>query len=191
MSEQLSPQNPVSHALKEAEAIINGAKERAQEILTAAEQNANEIKSQAYAEGVNFGKKEVLAASLKFLRDHEVLAKKLQREATLLAFEVIKKVFNYEDRSIIDPIQELAKKLFESSGAERSITLLINPKNADRVKSVASHISGLSGLKFTLKESIEINIDTLIMRSELGEVQVSLSDLLNELALFLDIRRSN
>lgn len=191
MAEQPPITNHITSALKEAEVIINGAKERAQEILKFAEKQAEQIKYDAYNEGIQFGKKEVIAASLKFLRDHEVLSRKLQREATNLAFEIIKKVFNYEDRSIIDPIHELAKKLFESSGAERAITLLINPINSERVAALANHINSLSGLKFILKESIEISGDTLVMRSELGEVQVSLSDLLNELAQFLDIRRSN
>ncbi len=188
MTEQNTTQKPVSQALREAETIINGAKERAQEILLAAEKTADTIKSKAYLEGINLGKEEIVAASLKFLRDHEVLSKKLQREASLLAFEIIKKVFNFEDRTIIDPIQALAKKIFESSGAERSITLITNPFNTNRIKAVASHITSLNNLKFTLKESDEVSQDTLIMRSELGEVQVSLSDLLTELASFLDIK---
>ncbi len=187
MSEQ-NIQNPVSQALREAETIINGAKERARDILVSAEQTAEEIKSQAYVQGMSLGKKELLAASLKFLRDHEVLSKKLQREASLLAFEIIKKIFNFEDKSIIDPIQALAKKIFESSGAERTITLITHPSNTSRIEKVATQIHSLNNLKFTLKESNDLHQDTLIMRSELGEVQVSLSDLLSELASFLDIK---
>jgi len=191
MSDQINSQNPVSQALREAENIINGAKERAQEILFETEKSAETIKSKAYLEGVNYGKKEIISASLKFIRDHEVLSKKLQREASLLAFEIIKKVFNYEDKSIIDPIQALAKKLLESSGAERSITLITHPTNSNRIRAVASEISSLNNLKFTLKESTDLNHDTLVMRSELGEVQVSLSDLLTELASFLDIKSTS
>jgi len=191
MSDQINTQNPVSQALREAENIINGAKERAQEILFDTEKSAETIKSKAYLEGVNFGKKEIVSASLKFIRDHEVLSKKLQREASLLAFEIIKKVFNYEDKSIIDPIQQLAKKLLESSGAERSITLITHPNNSHRIRAVASEISSLNNLKFTLKESTDLSHDTLVMRSELGEVQVSLSDLLTELASFLNIKSAS
>jgi len=79
MAEQNIPQNPVSQALREAETIINGAKERAQEIIFASEKTAETIRSKAYLEGINLGKKEIVSASLKFLRDHEVLSRKLQR----------------------------------------------------------------------------------------------------------------
>ncbi|HMO18868.1 MAG TPA: hypothetical protein PKA63_07995 [Oligoflexia bacterium] len=174
--------NSISDALSEAKRIVEGAEIRAREILEEANASVEKIKNDAYQDGHREGHKFAITNAVRLIQDHAKLKRKIADEAAKLSYLILEKVLKLETPEIIDPLSHLARSLFSSITIGKKIDLLINPASRNSLVTLEREISDLArNTDLYVVETKDIPQDTILVRTDFGEIQVSLGDLLSEI----------
>lgn len=174
---------PVSSALAEAQAIIEAAEEKAKKIIDESILSAEEIKETGYREGLRLGKETITKTSIKIIKEHEALRQNIENEAAKLCYQILEHIFSLQNPEIIDPIRELAKKLLRTLPIGGSIELQYHPSHRQSLLSIEQELRLLSKhttLQFVASE--EIDQSTLLVKTDFGDIKVSLRDFFSEIA---------
>jgi flagellar biosynthesis/type III secretory pathway protein FliH len=174
----------VTDALNEAQSIIDAAKERSEKILHEANLAAHTVKEQGYQEGFAEGNKQAVKLAVKLMKDHSQLRKKISDEAAQLAYQILENVFHLKSPHILQPLKELAKRLVDSVTIGKKIDLVIHPSNKSALAGLEQEITETGrGCDLYIVEYNEMPKDSVMIKTDFGEIQVSLSELLSEICV--------
>ncbi len=175
--------NPLSSALAEAQAMVDAAEEKAKKIIDEAILSGKEIKEAGYREGLRIGKETATKNAISIIKEHDSLRSNLEKEAANLTAKILEHVFLLKNTDIIDPIAELAKKLLQSIPIGGNIDLVFNPSNASSIEAIKEELQGFSkNTIFHFIQSEDCDASTLILKTDFGEIKVSLRDFFSEIA---------
>lgn len=175
--------NPLSSALAEAQAMVDAAEEKAKKIIDEAILSGKEIKEAGYREGLRIGKETATKNAIRMIKEHDSLRGNIEKEAANLTAKILEHIFLLKNTDIIDPISELAKKLLQSIPIGGNIDLIFNPCNQTSIESIKEELINLSkntALHFIQTEDCDAS--TLILKTDFGEIKVSLRDFFSEIA---------
>jgi flagellar biosynthesis/type III secretory pathway protein FliH len=172
----------ISNAVTEAQSIVDAAEKRAELIIHEAKGSADKVRKEAYQEGYQDGHSHAISTTVRHLKDHSVLKRKIASEAAGLAYQILEKVFHLNAPEILEPIQHLAKRLISSITIGKKIDLIIHPSNRHTIASLENELTELArDSDFYVVEVKDMPKDTIMVRTDFGEIQVSLSGLLSEI----------
>lgn len=183
-----APQSPgpssVTQALNEAQSILDTAKERAEKIIRDAKQNANAVRDKGYQEGFAEGNKQAVKIAVKLMKDHSLLQKKIADESAQLSYMILENVFHLKSPHIINPIKELAKRLIETVTIGKKIDLVLHPSNKGAIAGLERELTEAArDCELYIVEYNEMPKDSVLVKTDFGEIQVSLSELLSEICV--------
>lgn len=174
---------PVTSALAEAQAIIEAAEDKAKSIIDEAILSAEEIKETGYREGLRLGRETVTKNSIKIIKEHESLRKNIENEAALLCYKILEHIFSLQSPDLIDPIKEISKKLLKTLPTGGKINFLFHPSHKQSLLSIENEIQGLSkNSELRLIESEEVDQSTMLIKTDFGDIKVSLREFLTEIS---------
>ncbi len=174
-SENISNEKPsktlsITDAISEAESILNAARTEAEQLKLA-----------GFNEGLEAGKKEAANTAIKKIQDVKELNILLEKASGELAYEIVKKIFSSEYLNLLDPICEIAKNIIGNGSGARSITIITNTGNRNRLNNLEEYIKNLGRLTYDIQESEQIKENTIIIKNDFGEIEVDLNYMLEEL----------
>lgn len=183
---------PVTSALAEAQAIIDAAENKAKKIIDEAILSAEEIKETGYREGLRLGKETATKSAVKIIKEHEDLRRSLESSAANLTYQILEHIFVLHNKDIIDPIQELAKKLLLNVPFGGTIDLIFHPSQKNSIESIKDQLQNLTkSTEFRCIESQDSDPTTLCVKTDFGEIKVSLRDFFSEIAKQMKLPNSN
>jgi len=181
-AEKPSQGNTISESLSEAQRIVNGAETRAREILTEANETAAQIRNHAHEEGFREGQAFAISSAVKLIQDHGGLKRKIADEAARFSYLILEKILKLEATDIIDPLSHLARSLIGSISIGKKIDLVINPASRNSLTALEREITDLArNTDLYVIETKDIAPDSILVRTDFGEIQVSLGDMLSEI----------
>ena len=179
---------PVSSALAEAQNIVDAAEEKAKKIIDDAMVSAEEIKETGYREGLRIGKDTATKNAIRIIREHEALRINLETEAAILTYKILEHIFLLNNTDIINPIQQLAKKLLSSMPIGGRIDLIFHPNHTASINSIKSELLNIArNTTINFIESQEIDSTSLLIKTDFGEIKVGLRDFFSEIARQLNL----
>ncbi len=186
-----SPQPSVANALSEAQSIIDAAKDRSEKMIREAKETANSFKEKGFKEGFAEGNKKAVENAVKLMKDHSLLRKKISDEAAQLAYEILENVFHLKSPQIMNPIRELARRLIESVTIGKKIDLVIHPSNKGALAGLERQLTETArDCDLYIVEYSEMPSDSVLVKTDFGEIQVSLSELLSEICVQVGLDQS-
>lgn len=178
----------VASAINEAQNIIDAAKLRAEKMLQEAKESVRAIHEKGYQDGFIEGKKKAISLSVKLIKDHSLLRKKIADEAAQLSYQIIENVFQAKSPHILQPLKELAKRMVHNVSIGKKIDLVVHPSNKNILTGIERELTDISrNCELYVVEYEEIPIDSILVKTDFGEIQVSLSELLSEICSQVDL----
>ena len=178
-SETANKTSTMSGALREAEAIIEGAKQRAQEILDEAAQTRAAAHQAGYEQGFEEAQQKVARLAVRLMSEQDKLNQLLAKKAAELALAISGSVI--EEELKIDPslVVNIANKALREAVVGDAVTLYVSAQDRPVLE------QRIETLKQTLNNSaLEIVVDSELqagscrVRTAVGEVDASVSHFL-------------
>jgi flagellar biosynthesis/type III secretory pathway protein FliH len=177
-------QQSVAQAVSDAQNIVDAAKARAEKIIKEAKQTAHSTREKGYQEGLNEGKMQAINSAVRLIKDHSQARKKMADEAAQLSYLILEKVFHLEAPQIINPIRELSKRLIGSVSIGKKIDLVIHPSNKGAIAGLERELTEIArDCELYIVEFKDMAKDSVLVKTDFGEIQVSLSELLSEICV--------
>lgn len=168
----------VGSSLIEAKKIIQTAEEKAQTLILNAKLEIEKLKNDAILKGVEEGKREIFDQILKINSvEFKIKVENLIAELSLtVAAELIEEEISLNPEKII----EITRRAVATSGDPTDITISVNKDDLETVKkSLPSFQAEFGKNNIKLLEDPTLKRGGVVVKSELGEVDLSLETLIS------------
>ena len=182
-----SPQS-IGAALAEAQAIISAAEERAAKLVAEAKASAEDVRKKAYQEGLASGESASASAAIRMIADLGLLRQSASREAAKLAIAVCRSVLSSQAEIDQTLVQTAAERALSQSIVGGELQIVVHTKDVKALESIKDKLKLLTGgASIAIVPDNEIEQGGCIIRTEFGEIDASLSALLDGISQKLGI----
>jgi type III secretion protein L len=178
----------------DARGILDAARSEAEGIVREAEQRRDAIMAEAHEEGFRHGLAQWDRALQGVRESQDLLEAKYEPEIVRMAVKIAEKIIGEELRSRPETIAAIARECLRGVRHEHSLTLRVNPKEADELQ---RHLKSLievagSGRRIQVLEDSSVSSGGCIVDSVVGVIDARLETqlrCLEEILLRVAVRR--
>jgi len=185
----IAPKTSVSAALSEAQSIIGAAEQRAAELTATAEAAYEKARKTGYEDGFQEGRKDASGQALRLIEESSLIGSKLSAEAAKLSMAICATVIGEHVKVDPDLVRRIAERALQQSVVGDVITIVAHPDDKKVLtKSIDSFRRLAGGASVSIEEDETMARGGCIVRTEFGEVDASLSMLLDSIAAKLGLK---
>lgn len=177
MSEE-NKKGKISEAIHEAQSIIESAELKAARILEKAEVAYEDAKSSGKKEGQEIGEKKVIDTSVRLVQMASESSDILSEEIAKLAMKVVEKFLEAELKLEPKRAVTIVKNALKQSIPGNKVTLLVNPADADVVRSYPGMLVPDS-CELEIVEQEDIKRGGCLLRTDFGEVDMTVDSVIS------------
>ncbi len=187
----IAPKSSVSAALSEAQSIIAAAEQRASELTASAEQAYERSQKQGYDQGFEQGRRDASHQALRLIEESALIGSKLSAEAAKLAMAICSTVIGEHVKVDPDLVRKIAERALQQSVVGDVITIIAHPDDKKTLtKSVDAFRRLAGGASVSVEEDETMTRGGCIVRTEFGEVDASITILLESIAAKLGLKNA-
>lgn len=178
----------IGAALAEAQTIIAAAEERAAKLVADAKANAEELRNKAYNEGLTAGESASASAAVRMIEDLSMLRQTASREAAKLAIAICRSLLAAHAEIDQTLVQSAAERALSQSIVGGDMQIVVNSAEVKAIEGIREKLKLFTGgAQLVVIADDQIERGGCIVRTEFGEIDASLSALLNGISQKLGI----
>jgi flagellar assembly protein FliH len=178
----------LASALEDAQSIIAEAERRAAELVAQAEKTYQEARELGFQEGVRQGLAQTAGQAVRLIADSTTLAESLADEAARLALAISSSVIGEHVKVQPEAVKKIAMTAIQEAVVGDKVTIVINEEDEAALKGALEQLRRLAGgAGITLEVNNALSRGGCIVRTDFGEVDASVTALLESVAQRLGI----
>ncbi|MCC6931782.1 MAG: hypothetical protein IT292_00800 [Deltaproteobacteria bacterium] len=180
MSIEAEKSTTISAALREAEAIIEGAKQRAQEILKEAADSHAAAHQEGFDKGFNEAQEQVARLAIRLISEQDKLNLLLSKKAAQLALAIAETVIEEELKIEPSLVVNIANKALREAVIGDEVKLFVSEQDRPAIEQrIAALKQTVNSSKLSIVVDPELRAGSCRVTTAVGEVDASVNHFLS------------